>query len=53
MYEFPLDDYNTNSVTVCLINTKAPLSLAQVEVFGTGEMGKYDFQLKAADYFEL
>ncbi|KAL5264916.1 hypothetical protein ACHWQZ_G005866 [Mnemiopsis leidyi] len=39
MYEFPLDDYNTNSVTVCLINTKAPLSLAQVEVFGTGEMG--------------
>ncbi|XP_063675560.1 uncharacterized protein LOC134812224 isoform X3 [Bolinopsis microptera] len=39
MYEFPVHDYNTNSVTVCLIATKAPLSLAQVEVFGTGAKG--------------
>ena len=42
MYEFPVHDYNTNSVTVCLIGTKVALSLAQVEVFGTGAKGNLD-----------
>ena len=40
MYEFPVYDYNTNGVCVCHIGPQVPpLSLAQVEVFGTGELG--------------
>jgi len=38
MYEFPGEGYCAKSVTVGL-STGAPLSLAQVEVWGTGEKG--------------
>ena len=39
MYEFHAGGYCSKSVTIALV-TGAPLSLAQVEVFGTGATGK-------------
>ena len=38
-YEFDVGGYSANTASVAL-TTKLPLSLAQVEVYGTGEKGK-------------